>query len=986
MSLGVYLFDAFEGELHMNPPPSPLDDVWVSLDLETTGLSVNNDEIIEVGAVKFQGQQTIETFQSMVNPNRSLTGFVRRYTGIRQEEVDSAPPFSQVSGQLATFIGTSPIVGHNVAFDLGFLNNKGLRLSNPRSDTWDLAFVLLPGNKEYALAKIAASLGITHPRPHRAVEDARVTMHLFLKLIDIAVGLDVFTLAEIGRLASRSSWVLEYLLKGLGTHKGYSENRQIYTSQMMPNDILDLPHGQIGEKEAPKKLPTNTRVGIMGLDINGLRERLQRVKTLRSNRVVTKVDVDYMASLLSEDGPLAVNMSGFEQRPQQIAMARAVAQAVNEGGRLMVEAGTGVGKSLAYLLPAALYALSNNARVVISTNTINLQEQLLSKDIPSLVDALIGVEEVSAEKLRFAELKGRANYLCLKRWIHMRSGNSLTVDEARLLSKVLVWLHSTNTGDRSELNLGNRGTAKPWDHLSAQGAQDCTGISGVCFLRAARDKAASAHLVVVNHALLMSDLMTGRALIPDHDILVVDEAHHLEEEATRHLGFELAQIRFEDHLQILIGEHGLLNRAVAAFWGSSAADTRRETVHEVSSRITKLVPTVRQGIAKMFKELEGFLDEGVETTASIRRENRITSATRSQPLWSELEIQWENFDVLLAELQNELSALNTSLEGLDEAGLTDYEGLIMETLNVLQGSVEMRQCLTEFITQPKAEDIYWVTRTTRGGDLVLHSAPLNVGNQLDELLFAQKRAVILTSATLSANESFDHVRERTGFRDAEELLLGSPFDFSNAALLCVPQDMPEPTSWAYQAAVEQAVVEATVAAGGRTMALFTSHASLRATASEIRADLEGRGFNVLAQGVDGPPHRLVDRFLENHQSVLLGTSSFWEGVDLAGEALEVLLLTRLPFSVPTEPVFAARSELYEDSFNTYAVPQAVLRIRQGFGRLIRTKTDRGVVVILDRRILSKRYGKAFIQSLPDVTFKALNMHELPDQIHGWLPR
>ena len=965
---------------------SPLDDVWISLDLETTGLSADNDEIIEVGAVKFQGDRTIETFQSLVNPYRPLNGFVRRYTGITQEEVDGAPPFSQVSSRLAAFIGPAPIVGHNIAFDLGFLASKGLRLSNPRSDTWDLAFVLLPGNREYALAKIAASLGISHPRPHRAVEDASVTMHLFLRLAGMAAELDVFTLAEMERLASRSSWVLAYLFRALEAHKVYPHPQPSPSPQATAGATVNHPHVQSSGVEAAQRSPGSWQGGVTGLDIQALRERLQHVKALRPSRTVRKVDVDQMAALLGEGGPLAEAMPGFEQRPQQIAMARAVAEAVNDGARLMVEAGTGVGKSLGYLLPAALYALANNARVVVSTNTINLQEQLLTKDIPAMVDALAGVEGVPAEEFRFTQLKGRANYLCLKRWMHMRSGDGLTVDEARMLSKALVWLRSTATGDRSELNLAHRNAAAPWDRLSAQGAQDCTGVSGVCFLRAARDRAASAHLVVVNHALLMSDLMAGRALIPDYDILIVDEAHHLEEEATRHLGFELAQGRFEDHLQMVGGERGLLNRAIAAFRGSSAADTRRETVQEAAARINALLPSVREIVAGVFGLLGGLLDDGADGNASVRQESRVTSSTRSQPAWSQLEVQWENVDVSLAELQNALAALITSLEGLDEAGLTDYEGLVLEAVNALQVNAELRQRLAEFIPQPRADGIYWAARARRSGDLVLHAAPLHVGEQLEKLLFGQKAAVILTSATLSANESFDHVRERTGFGDAEELLLGSPFDYSRAALLCVPQDMPEPSSWAYQTAVAHAVVESTVAAGGRTMALFTSHASLRAAASELRGDLEGRGFNVLAQGVDGPPHRLLERFLDNPRSVLLGTSSFWEGVDLAGEALQVLLLARLPFSVPTEPVFAARSELYEDSFNEYAVPQAVLRIRQGFGRLIRTKTDRGVVVILDRRILSRGYGKAFLRSLPDVTFRTPNMHELPDQIQGWLPR
>ena len=937
---------------------SPLDDAWVSLDLETTGLSADSDEIIEVGAVKFQRDETIDTFNALVNPHKTLSSFIKRYTGISQEEVDAAQPFSHVARDLAPFIGSAPIVGHNIAFDLGFLTNKGLRLTNPRCDTWDLAYVLLPEGREYALAKISAALGISHDRPHRALEDAQVTRSLFLKLAEMASDLDVNTLAEMERLASRSSWVLSYILKGLEGHKASSA----YNAQ-------------------PSVAP-DRQTGITGLDVRSIRERLQHVKALRPNQKLQKIDADRVAALLGGAGPLADAMPGFEERAEQVAMARAVADAINEKKRLMVEAGTGVGKSLAYLLPAALYALANNKRVVVSTNTINLQEQLLTKDIPALVKVLAAAEPDRVDKFRYAQLKGRANYLCLKRWSHLRSSDSLTDDEARLLSKVMVWLGSATEGDRSELNLGNRNAAAPWDRVSAQGAQDCTGLNGVCFLRAARDRSAAAHVVVVNHALLMSDLVASRALIPDYDVLIVDEAHHLEEEATRHLGFEVGQSGIDDHLQSLGGDRGLLKRVASAVRGSSAAETRLTTVQEAMAGVAEKLPSARESLAGMFYLLSGIVNDS--ENGDSERETRVTQATRSQPGWSRLEIQWETADASLAELHRDLTALNSSLEGLEQADVADYEGLLMESLNGLQRNAELRQRLTEFIPQPDPDGIYWVSRSERSSDLLLHSAPLHVGEQLDKLLYSQKETVVLTSATLSTEGTFDHILERTGFADSDELLLGSPFDYPTAAILYVPDDMPEPNNWAYQPAIEQAIMDAALAAGGSTMALFTSHASLQATASAIRGRLQARGLDVLAQGMDGPPQRLLRNFVENPGSVLLGTASFWEGVDLAGESLKVLLVARLPFSVPSEPVFKSRSELYEDSFNGFAVPQAILRIRQGFGRLIRTKTDRGAVVILDRRIVSRRYGKAFVDSLPPVTFKTGKLHEMSDEIRSWL--
>ena len=934
----------------------------MALDLETTGLSSDKDEIIEIGAVKFQGPSVLDTYETFVNPGRPLSSFIKRLTGIAQADVDHAPSFSSVVGALAAFIGRAPIVGHNLPFDLGFLESKGLRLSNPRCDTWDIAFVLFPELQDRSLEGLVGLLSVPHPRPHRALDDALATMAVFLELVERLSRLDSYTLAGMQRLSARSRWSMSYLLASLDAH------------EMTPRPANDL------RSEAEE----GTNTGITGVDTHALSSRLRHVRALRPNRTARSLDVELVASLLEEGGPLSEMMVAFERRPEQVAMARAVAEAINRGERLIVEAGTGVGKSLAYLIPAALYSLMNNRRVVVSTNTINLQEQLLNKDVPNLVRALAQVDGIPADEFKCTQLKGRANYLCLKRWNHLVASDSLSESEARLLAKTLVWLQTTATGDRSELNLGHRRSAAPWSRLSAQGATECPGGHGPCFLRAARDRAAAAHLIIVNHALLLSDLTSGGTVIPDYDLLIIDEAHHLEEQATRHLGFEMARPALDEYLQRFSGERGLLNWAVNAFRGSSTAATRQRSVEEVAAETISLIPGVREHVARLFAILNDVVSASGDNGFQGSDELRVTPGIRVQPGWSELEIQWENVDVSLSNLGGLVGRLQLSLEGLEEAGVINYEGLMMELAEAREVGAELRQRLREFIPQPKQDGVYWVARSRDDGDLVLHGAPLHVGETLDKELYSRKDCVVMTSATLSTQGSFAHMRERTGFAESEELLLGSPFDYPRAALLCVPEDMPEPGSRAYQPAVGRAIMDAALAVGGQTMALFTSHASLQGVASDIRGDLQARGITVLAQGVDGAPPQLLRRFLDNRSSVLLGTASFWEGVDLAGESLKVLLLTRLPFNVPSEPVFAARSELYEDPFNLYAVPQAVLRLRQGFGRLIRTKTDRGVVVILDRRIVSRGYGKAFLGSLPHVTTKTCTLSQMPREIQRWI--
>ncbi len=966
---------------------SPLEDVWVALDIECTGLSPDNDEVIEVGAVRFQGQRVLDTFQSLVNPYRRLSEFIKRYTGITQEEVDSAPSFSAVAGRLAAFIGRAPVVGHNVGFDLGFLGKKGLRLVNPRCDTWDLAFVLLPCQPDYSLARLALSQGIKHPRPHRALEDAQVTRELFLKLASMALELDTYTLAEMQRLAARSSWVLAYLLRGMDTpmrrpsHGLSSEAQEAISPSLADAKSANMrvASAQTGQAHSPGPM------SISGLDIPALGKRLHHWRPLRPNQQVRRLDTDFVASLLRAGSPLAAAMPGFEERPQQVEMALKVSEALNEGKRLIVEAGTGVGKSLAYLLPAALYALQNSKRVVISTNTINLQEQLLHKDMPVLMKALTGVKGLPVQDLRYTQLKGRANYLCLRRWSRLRATETLTEHEARLLAKTLVWLKTTTTGDRGELNLSGGDAAAPWDRVSAQGKLECLAAGGPCFVRAARERAAASHLVIVNHALLLSDVAAGGALLPEYDALIVDEAHHLEEEATRQLGFELGHTSFDEHVQALTGDHGLLQEAISAFRGSSASPGRRTAVEKAVADTMALLPRVRDRVASLFATLATVVSASLDGGSEESQDLRITQATRSQPGWSQLEVAWENADLALSDLGKALAGLHSSLEGLEDAGLIEYESLLEDMASAVQTNGELRQKLKEFIPNPKPGMVYWVARPGNASySVTLHAAPLDVAQYLDEMLFSPKECVVLTSATLSTSGSFKHVCQRTGFSDAEELLLGSPFDYPRAALLCVPEDMPEPSAEAYQAAVQRAIVDSAVAARGRTMALFTSYSALNATAQAIRSELQARGLSLLAQGADGTPQQLVRAFLENPRSLLLGTASFWEGVDLAGDCLQVLLVARLPFSVPTEPVFAARSELFEDPFNQYAVPQAVLRLRQGFGRLIRTRTDRGVAIILDRRITSRRYGRVFLDSLPPCTFRACHLRQLPQEIARWL--
>ncbi len=909
---------------------------WVAFDLETTGLSEKTDEIIEIGAVKFTAKETVDEFQTFVNPNRQVPRFITEMTGITQADVNSAPTVSDIRREFSDFVAGATLIAHNAPFDMRFLQESGIALTNPVCDTMELAHLTRPYARSYSLEQLARAESAPPEQAHRALHDARAVHGLFLALISDLSNMDPAMLVQFKRLSERSGWQIAALLDSA--------------------------------REFTSPYPTRSRsVSASGIAEKALSTKLAHPPPIRAVENPLPVDPDLVAEALSYGSGFADSVPDFEERPQQIAMGNAVAETINSGGRLMVEAGTGVGKSLAYLLPAALYAVANDKRVVISTNTINLQEQLIRKDLPLVKDALRAVDSNMAEKMRFTQLKGRANYICYKRWRQAASSGDLEANLARLVAKTMLWMPETETGDRSELNLGPRPAAAAWSRLSAERAFQCPSQTGPCFLKSARDKAAGSHVIVVNHALLISDLAAGGSAIPDYDILILDEAHHLEDQATQQLGFSIGPNNIDDILSELMGERGLLSQCAQTVHRNAVAESRKESAREVVSLAVLAGQKLREEVSGLFRTVsQQVFGRRTRSSGGFAMDRRLTGAERGDPGWKSVETAWENTDILLRDLSRALSALVTAMEGIEADDEPGYESLVSDIVSLAQDLDMLRSQAGQCLVNPSEDGVYWVKQEPRSSDVTLNSAPLHVGELLEETLYSKKETVVMTSATLSASGSFDHISGRLGFSDSRHLSLGSPFDFYESALLYVPSDMPQPNAPVFQERVEALIMEAASVVEGRTMALFTSYAALRATASAIRTPMSRMGIQVLAQGADGSPMQIAARFVEEPQSVLLGTSSFWEGVDFAGDALTVLIVARLPFSVPSDPVFEARGEQYDNSFNDYAVPQAIIRFRQGFGRLIRTSRDRGVAIVLDSRITGRRYGREFIKSLPEM--------------------
>lgn len=687
--------------------------------------------------------------------------------------------------------------------------------------------------------------------------------------------------------------------------------------------------------------------------------------------------------------------AGYEPRPEQIEMATAVTQALEGEYHLVVEAGTGTGKSLAYLLPAASRALRADERVVISTNTINLQEQLTQKDIPA-VRSLLGQYgpadlQERAEQLRGVSLKGRRNYLCLQRLAALRRTPILTDVEARFLVRVLIWL-SRGGGDRSGLRLIPEEELL-WSRVSAEGTT-CFASggpfvrNGSCQLLQARRRAEAAHLVVVNHALLLSDLAADQHILPSYDRLIVDEAHNLEDIATDQFGFHAGQGEVNTLLDAVLvrgreRQAGLVVDVRAATrFASEAAD--RQHLELVLQDLIDRIDRARTLAPETFGVLVGFAHAHGAADGEYDRRVLLTRGIRAQPEWTQVELTWENLRLALLQIESGLERLGVALAERAADTVLDREALLGSVAGQTLATRLLREGMESVLNRHDDQRIAWLTVNRATGAVTIASAPLNVGDLLHRDLFERRSSVILTSATLSTNGTFAYVRDRLGLTEAEELALGSPFDYQRAALLLLPVDMPEPSSPGYQQALENATVELCLASEGRALMLFTSHAALRTTYRAVRPRLTAGGVRVLAQGIDGTPQDLLKALRAQGRTVVLGTSSFWEGVDVVGDALSMLIIAKLPFSVPSDPVFAARSELFDEPFRDYALPQAVLRFKQGFGRLIRQRGDRGVVAVLDRRLRSKSYGRVFLRSLPECTVRDVRVAASASVVRDWL--
>ena len=928
--------------------------IIVAVDLETTGLNPDEDAIIEIGAVKFNGHRVEDEWSTLVNPRKSIPGFITQLTGISNPMVREAPYLIDVMGGLIEFVGDAPVVGHNISFDLSFLQQAGALRHNIDIDTYELAAVLMPTATRYNLSALAQQLNILLPATHRALDDARATHAVFIALMEKAQQLPLSLLAEIVRMGEPLDWQANWALQQV--------LRQRAKEHVQAKKDLGGATGPLFEK------PIIEEGGQVGAE-----------------RGESRLDVDEVAAVLDRGGQFDRYLGNFEYRQQQVDMLRSIVEAFNNAQHMMVEAGTGTGKSLAYLIPAAYWAMKNNSRVVISTNTINLQDQLINKDIPDLQKAL-------KLPVRAAVLKGRSNYLCPRRLEVMRRRKPESIHEVRVLAKVLVWLLESRTGDRSEINLNGGIERMVWSRLSAED-EGCRlevclkRTGGRCPFYRAKIAADNAHVLVVNHALLLADTATGNRVLPPYSYLIVDEAHHLEAATTSAMSFHVRAGDITRLIRELGGQKsGILGRFVE-LCEALLKPAQMAALNQLVSKAADLAMRFDSQMSTYDRALDVFLEDMREgrPLGTYPQQERVLPSTRTLPVWLDVEIAWEGANETLENLLTILRELRTPMRELADQDHEEAEDMWGSLGNMFSRMEEIQHHVNGLTLEPDNDMIYWVELSPREQRIVLNAAPLHIGHMMEKHLWYQKESVILTSATLTTNGEFEYLRRRLNAEDADELVVGSPFDFEKSALVYVANDIPEPSDYnGHQRAVEMAIANVARASGGRMLALFTSYAQLQRTSNRLSSTLAQDDIQIYEQGEGASSSTLLETFKDTERAVLLGTRAFWEGVDVPGDALSVLMIVKLPFDVPSDPIIAARSETFEDPFYQYALPEAILRFRQGFGRLIRTQTDRGVVAVLDKRVLTKKYGRLFMESLPECTFKQGLLADLPKLTERWL--
>lgn len=911
-----------------------LDD-FVVIDFETTGLEAKTCKIIELGAVRFRDGEPVGEFQQLINPVEPIPREIVDLTNITDDMVAGEPTIEEVGREFLDFIGESPLVAHNIRFDLAFLRNIYLALGEPDAvanrlyDTIALGRTFLYHHTGFNLASLCDFYGLSHKEAHRAYQDALNTGHIFVKLV----------------------------------HEAAAYPLPVIQSLLGVQEHADIPNKHLYVRLANAMYSTGQ---VKGLTTSTVEHSASRAVFEHEGR-----GDDYgpqtPQGFFGEDGVLATGWDQFESRPVQMEFSEAVSQAFEDGHILLAEAGTGLGKSMAYLLPAVNHAYLHQQPVVVSCYTKHLQDQLFNTEIPRLVTMLDA-------PVRAVMLKGRGNYLCRTRleFVLANARRLLGPEDCESILPIIIWEQFTQTGDIDECPgfLTRRGP-RLWRMLRSERGfclgNTCRRYHG-CFLGPIRRAARQANLIVVNHALLIADAASDVGLLPDDYLLIVDEGHNLPRVTTEQLTMEYGE--------------GIVRRLCDNYMGSRYRQIFRKQLRDALQVIDES--------KDWYSDLQTAARTLQKETASLLEAYVHEHQIKVAPDWKYATHMARYVDphMEFRGLETRVQATAEALETFNQT-LADIHKLLTKTDMALSESLvnelevdfseaaalntAFRRIATE---EPTGKEVLWreVQGTNNQVRVVFRCAPLMVGSFLRTSIFEHRPGTVLCSATLKVAASFDYFRGEVGLDElfdvwpVEEKEFPSPFYYHEQCMVLgwdTPVDVTDPH---YPQQLAELIYILTDQVERRLLVLFTSYAQVRAVHEILYSRLFRSQRRLITQFGGSSRRSLLEAFREHSRAILLGTTSFWEGVDLPGDLLEMLIIARLPFANPTEPVVEARIEYLQERgcnpFNEYQVPNAITRFRQGFGRLIRTASDEGIFIVADSRVYRRRYGQLFLDALP----------------------
>ena len=973
-----------------------LDSNVVVLDTETTGLSYKHDELTQIAAARMENGSILDWYVTFVNPGQPIPDDIVHLTGITDGDVADAPSPDEALAGLAAFAGDALIVAHNAAFDKTFTTKHPggyPLLGNVWIDSLDLSRIALPRLRGHRLADLVKAFGAPQST-HRADDDVAATCAIYRILLAGVACMPQDLVAQIGRMATPEEWPTRCVFAYL------AENNPLRA----PSDGAGELCGEQEGAPAPSKAKP--------FSLYAMRKR--RIRAIEARRA--KQDADLLAQdptvglafpsaqevegAFAPDGMIGALYEDYEVREEQVQMALAVRDAFAASENLAVEAGTGVGKSMAYLVPAVLTAKRNGITVGVATKTNSLLDQLVYKELPSLAEAYAG-EYGGNDPLTWASLKGIAHYPCLRRVGRlvdegpaMRTVGSEQLSQAPSLAALLSFIEQTEFDDMDAAKIDYRVLPRAACTTSSTEClrRKCPFFSTLCFVHAARRRAEAADIVVTNHSLLFCDVAAEGSLLPPVRYWVVDEAHGAEDEARRAF---TETVSAEDIASII--------RRVSETSGARNVFVRAEKdVEKLQSehlvQFYALQAKARAAAAAFVEAADSFsvhmkdllyFDTAGKKGGYDNVDLWMNGDVRSSTVFGDLAIRERDFVETGEKLVKATQDIVGFLEGVDEAAGAQREmaSVAMELSNVIASArVIFEQAPEDYVYQAalcKKKD----RRTDR-----LEALLLDVGGKMNETLFARTHSVVFASATLAIGGSFASFGQSMGlnageFSQARTLLLDSSFDFDNNMIIYIAEDMPEPNDPRYRQALNELLVKIHLAQEGSVLTLFTNRREMENSFAEVQPRLKREGLRLICQKWGVSVKGLRDDFLADEHLSLFALKSFWQGFDAPGSTLKAVVIPKLPFARPTDPLYCERAARDDAAWRRYVLPQAVIETKQAAGRLIRKASDHGALILADKRLVTKSYGKVFLRSLQSSTVRRCSGDEIAKSLaalRGWM--